>query len=79
MKKEDRQIEWIEHNSQKSGRSYFYGYFKAKKLFFISEELNLYLTGLRFFVDGLINHYETISSAKRGAERFLKRLQEAVK
>ena len=79
MKKEDRQIVWEEHISQKSGRSYFYGYYEGKKIFYISEELNLSLTGLGFFVDGLINHYETISSAKRGAERFLRRLQEAVK
>lgn len=79
MKKEDRQIEWKEHKSQTFGRSYFYGYYEGKKIFYISEELNLSLTGLGFFVDGLINYYETISSAKRGAERFLRRLQEAVK
>ena len=79
MSKGDRQIEWKEHKSQTFGRSYFYGYYEGKKIFYISEELNLSLTGLGFFVDGLISYYETISSAKRGAERFLKRLQEAVK
>ena len=79
MEQTDKKIVWIEHISRKSGRSYFYGYYEGKKIFYISEELNLSLTGLGFFVDGLINYYETISSAKRGAARFLKRLQEAVK
>ena len=79
MKKEDRQIVWIEHISRKSGRSYFYGYYEGKKIFYISERLNLSLTGLGFFVDGIVNYYESIKSAKRAAERFLKRLQEVVK
>lgn len=77
--KEDRQIEWKEHKSQTSGRIDFYGFYKKKKLFLISEELNLYLVGMGFLLDAFLNSYESVNGAKRGAERFLRRLQEAVK
>lgn len=79
MKKEDRQIVWKEHKSQTSGRIDFCGFYKQKKLFLISEELNLYLVGTGFDLAAFLKSYESLSRAKRGAERFLKRLQEAVK
>ena len=43
------------------------------------EELNLYLVGTGFDLAAFLKSYESLSRAKRGAERFLKRLQEAVK
>ena len=76
MSKEDRQIVWIKHIARNSGRSYFYGYYEGKKLFFISEERCLFLV---IFSDMFVKPYETISGAKRGAARFLRRFQEAVK
>ena len=72
MKKEDRQIEW--NNDV--------GIYNGKKLFsilvFPSDAdillcLNLYDLPIK------IRLYSTVKSAKRGAERFLKRIQEAVK
>lgn len=68
--KEDRQIEWDSR----------YGYYKNQLLFFIatgSDKFYLY-----FLANGrevMIMDYTTLTSAKRGAERFLRRLQEAVK
>lgn len=79
MKKEDRQIEWKEHESQISGRIDVFGFYKRKKLFLISEELSLYLIGTGFDLAAFLKSYKNLSRAKRGAERFLKRLQEAVK
>lgn len=72
MNKEDRQIEW--NNDV--------GIYNGKKLFsilvFPSDAdillcLNLYDLPIK------IRLYSTVKSAKRGAERFLKRIQEAVK
>lgn len=70
MKKEDRQIVWEER----------YGYYKNQLLFFIVEGRDKFY--LYFFANGvevMAMDYTTLKSAKRGAERFLKRLQEAVK
>lgn len=68
--KEDRQIEWHKRN----------GYYKNQMLFFII------LGGKKFYLYLLANgrevalmDYSTFKDAKRGAERFLKRLQEVVK
>ena len=74
MKKEGRQIKWEKNGfSQK-------GYYKQALLFDL-----IFLNGveLRFFFPGsdiasYITEYTTVKSAKRGAERFLRRLQEAV-
>ena len=72
MNKEDRQIEWKGD----------IGFYNGKELFSmivfpfereISLCLNLYDLPIR------IRLYTTFKSAKRGAERFLRRLQEAVK
>lgn len=79
MKKEDRQIEWKEHESQISGRIDVFGFYKRKKLFLISEEPSLYLIGTGSDLAAFLKFYKNLSRAKRGAERFLKRLQEAVK
>ena len=70
MKKEDRQIEWEER----------YGYYKNQLLFFITKGSDKFY--LYFLANGrevMIMDYTTVKSAKLGAERFLKRLQEAVK
>lgn len=72
MSKEDRQIMWKDN----------IGVYDGKKLFSIMFFpfdgeivlcLNLYDLPIK------IRLYATLKSAKRGAERFLKRLQEAVK
>ena len=75
MNKEDRQIKWEKNGVSQNG------YYKQALLF----DLN-FLNGveLRFFFPGsdiasYITEYTTVKSAKRGAERFLRRLQEAVK
>lgn len=70
MKKEDRQIKWDSH----------YGYYKNQLLFFIVEGRDKFY--LYFFANRrevMAMGYTTLKSAKRGAERFLRRLQEAVK
>lgn len=70
MKKTNRQIEWHKRN----------GYYKNQMLFFVilgDKKFHLYL-----FANGrevIVTDYSTFKDAKRGAERFLKRLQEAVK
>lgn len=75
MKKQDRQIVW-----EKNGISQD-GYYKQALLF----DLNFPdKVELRFFFPGCdiasaITEYTTVKSAKRGAERFLRRLQEVVK
>ena len=75
MKKEDRQIVWEKNGVSQNG------YYKRTFLF----DLNFAdKVELRFFFPGsyiasYITKYATVKSAKRGAERFLKRLQEAVK
>ena len=72
MNKEDRQIEWNNN----------IGFYNGKKLFSILVFpvdadillcLNLYDLPIK------IRLYSTVKDAKRGAERFLRRLQEAVK
>lgn len=72
MEKEDRQIMWEDN----------IGFYNGKKLFSILVFpldadillcLNLYDLPIK------IRLYSTVKSAKRGAERFLRRLQEAVK
>lgn len=70
MKKEDRQIVWHKRN----------GYYKNQMLFFvIIGDKKFYLYLLANGREVAIMDYATLKSAKRGAERFLKRLQEAVK
>ena len=72
MSKEDRQIKWKDN----------IGFYNGKKLFSIlvfpfDDEivlcLNLYDCPIK------IRLYATLKSAKRGAERFLKHLQEVIK
>lgn len=77
MSKEDRQIVWDEHEYH--GQKYYYGFYKRKKMFLISVKCGLYMRGMATLLDVPINYYTTAKSAKRGAARFLKRLQEAVK
>lgn len=77
MSKEDRQIEWDEHEYY--GQKYYYGFYKGKKMFLIDVKCNVYLRDMNTCGDMFINGYGTMRDAKRGAERFLKRLQEAVK
>lgn len=70
MKKEDRQIKWDS----------FYGYYKNQLLFFIAEGSHKFY--LYFLANGrevMAMDYTTRKSAKRGAERFLRRLQKVVK
>lgn len=73
MKKEDRQIVWKKDT----------GYYKGRKLFEISEvhegafAIYVRLAGRESF--DMSTWFRLKKSAKRGAERFLKRLQEVVK
>lgn len=77
MKEEDRQIEWDEHEYH--GQKYYYGFYKRKKMFLIDVRCGVYMRAMDTCMDMFINGYGTMRDAKRGAERFLKRLQEAVK
>lgn len=75
MKKEGKQIKWEKNGISQNG------YYKKILLF----DLNFAdKVELRFFfprsdIVSYITEYKSVKSAKRGAERFLKRLQEAVK
>ena len=82
MKKEDRQIEWIK------SEDYTFlveGYYKGESIIDLRQneygEWEMYLVLNQICKDfyHCIRIYTTVKSAKRGAERFLKRLQEAVK
>ena len=82
MKKEDRQIEWIkpEHHT-----FLVEGYYKGKNIIDLRKNeygewgMYLVLNQVRKYFYHCIGIYKTLNDAKRGAERFLKRLQEAVK
>lgn len=84
MKKEDRQIVWrkdtIKHDFGRKTNCYE-GFMKEIHLFDVIEEyyddLDLYLRINGNF--SFVKSFSSLKSAKRGAERFLKRLQEAVK
>ena len=70
MNKVDRQIEWDSRR----------GYYKNQLLFLVAEGGDKFY--LYFLANGrevMAMDYTTSKSAKRGAERFLRRLQEAVK
>lgn len=75
MSKGDRQIKWEKNGISQNG------YYKQALLF----DLNFAdKVELRFFFPGndiasYITEYTTVKSAKRGAERLLRRLQEAAK
>ena len=75
MKKEDRQIEW------KLDWLHYVGFYKGYKIFECFEwgksqrDVNLILGKFKT----KIGTYTTMRDAKRGAERFLRRLQEAMK
>lgn len=79
MKKEDRQIKWDEQKYH--GQKYYYGFYKGKKMFLIDVKCSVYLRAQAMITcyDIFVNGYGTMRDAKRGAERFLRRLQEAVK
>ena len=80
MKKEDRQIKWEE--LEYHGQKYYYGFYKGKRIFLINVNCSVYLRAqamIARYGDMFISGYTTMRDAKRGAERFLKRLQEAVK
>ena len=68
MNKTNRQIEW-------GGNK---GFYNGKELFSIWVATSKRRIILHF-EDIYTKTYSTVKSAKRGAERFLKRLQEAVK
>lgn len=75
MSKEDRQIVW------KADVCSIAGYYKENLMFSLWHATN-YKVYAQFphSVDFLkIGEYTTLSTAKRGVERFLRRLQEAVK
>ena len=68
--RENRQIVWDECN----------GFYRNQCLFFVVLSANMF--HLYFSTNGtkmMLNDYSTFKDAKRGAERFLKRLQETVK
>lgn len=70
MKKEDRQIVWVENK----------GYYRKQFLFFVVPTANMF--HLYFLANGrevIVTDYSAFKDAKRGAERFLRRLQEVVK
>lgn len=72
MSKEDRQIVWDDNIGIYNGKKLFgVWFFPASSVM----RLCLHLGDRRIE----LRPYATVKSAKRGAERFLKRLQEAVK
>ena len=77
--KEDRQIKWEE--LEYHGQKYYYGFYKGKRIFLINVKCNVFLRAQAMITcyDMFVNGYGTMRDAKRGAERFLRRLQEAVK
>ena len=80
MKKKDRQIKWEE--LEYHGQKYYYGFYKGKRIFLINVKCSVYLRAqamIACYDDMFVNGYTTMRDAKRGAERFLRRLQEAVK
>ena len=82
MKKEDKQIEWIR---PKHHTFLAEGYYKGKNIIDLRKneygEWKMYLVLNQVYEDFYhrIRIYKTFTDAKRGAERFLRRLQEAVK
>lgn len=82
MSKEDRQIKWIK---SKDYTFLVEGYYKGKNIIDLCEseygEWKMYLVLNQVCEDFYhrIRIYKTFKDAKRGAERFLRRLQEAVK
>lgn len=82
MKKEDRQIEWIK---SKDYTFLVEGYYKGEKIIVLRQNeygdwrMYLVLNQIREVFYPRIRIYTTLKDAKRGAERFLKCLQEAVK
>lgn len=82
MKKEDRQIEWIKSEDH---TFLVEGYYKGKNIIDLRKseygEWKMYLV-LNHVCEDFYHHiriYKTFKDAKRGAERLLKRLQEALK
>ena len=86
MKKENRQIEWVKSDDE---IPLVEGYYKGKNIIDLLKkeegEWEMYFTlnqvGDVFPRDFYhrVRTYTTLKDAKRGAERFLRRLQEAVK
>lgn len=80
--KEDRQIKWIKPEYH---TFLVEGYYKGKNIIDLRKneygEWKMYLVLNQVCEDfhQLVRIYTTLKDAKRGAERFLKRLQEAVK
>lgn len=77
MKKEDRQIIWKAKKNKVTALMSYYGFYNGKELFVIQEDIMFHLIGMDIPSDiPYIDSFFTLKSAKHGAERFLKRLQE---
>mgnify|MGYP000994719382 CR=1 FL=1 len=82
MSKEDRQIEWIKSEDYPF---LVEGYYKGKNIIDLRKseygEWKMYLVLSQVYevFYHRIRIYKTFNDAKRGAERFLKRLQKTVK
>lgn len=80
MKKEDRQIVWKAKKNKVTALMSYYGFYNGKEIFVIEEDIMFHLIGMGILSDiPYVDVFFTLESAKRGAERFLRRLQEAVK
>ena len=80
MNKTNRQIEWVAKKDKRTALMSYYGFYNGKKLFVIEEDIMFHLIGMGILSDiPYVDAFFTLESAKRGAERFLKHLQEAVK
>ena len=78
--KQGRQIEWKAKKDKGTALMSYYGFYNGKKLFVIEEDIMFHLVGMGILSDiPYIDAFFTLKSAKRYAERFLRRLQEAVK
>ena len=67
----NNQIKWMKYKL-KDRNTYFYGYYKDIKLFYIDKLLNLYRIENPYFPGMFIYNYKNIKNAKIGAKRFLK-------
>ena len=77
-KNKNNQIIWKEFHHSFYQTKFYHGFYNGEFLFYIDIDKCLFMRGMYTYIDLHLNSYKTIKSAKRGAERFLKRLQDKI-